>query len=210
MSEKYEYKGYTIRIEHDDDPLNPRTEWDNLGTMVCFHRRYVLGDKHEYRAENYGGWDELRKELEKEEDAAIILPLFLMDHSGITMSCSSSRFAMCDSAGWDWGQVGFIFVSKEKLRKEYVKKRLSQKTLELVENVLLQEVETYDQYLTGDVWGFIIGNDDDDHIESCWGFFGHDYCKQEAESIVDYMVKENEEKAAERKRVYAAMPCCQP
>ena len=37
------YKGYTIAIDYDSDPSNPR-EWDNFGTMVCFHRRYALGD----------------------------------------------------------------------------------------------------------------------------------------------------------------------
>jgi hypothetical protein len=210
MSKQYGYKGYTIRIEPDDDPLNPRTEWDNMGTMICFHKRYELGDKHEYSSDHYSGWDELRSAIEKEEDAAIILPLFLMDHSGLSMSYSSSRFSMCDSAGWDWGCVGFIFVSRKKLREEYSKKRISKKTLELAEKVLMGEVETYDQYLTGDVWGYIIENDDDDHIESCWGFFGYDYCKEEAEGIVDHMVKNNEERAAELKRVQAAQPCCQP
>jgi len=31
---------YQIEIIHDEFPQNPRIEWDNLGTMVCFHRRY--------------------------------------------------------------------------------------------------------------------------------------------------------------------------
>lgn len=205
MSEQYEYKGYTIRVERDEDPMNPRTEWDNFGTMVCFHRRYkLLGDEdHGYRVENYSGWDELQKAIE-EEDVAVILPIYMYDHGGVTIQ---TRPFSCP---WDSGRIGFVFVSKDKVRKEYGKQRLSQKTLELAENILIREVETYDQYLTGDVWGFIIGNDDDDHIESCWGFFGYDYCKQEAESIVDYMVKKAEEEAAERKRIYAAMPCCQP
>ena len=34
----------TIKIELDTEPINPR-EWDNLGTMYCFHRNYILGDK---------------------------------------------------------------------------------------------------------------------------------------------------------------------
>jgi hypothetical protein len=45
----YEEKrhGLTIKIYQDDcdENQNPR-HWDNLGTMVCFHRRYELGDKH--------------------------------------------------------------------------------------------------------------------------------------------------------------------
>ena len=90
MSETYEHMGHTIRIVQDEDPGNPRTDWDNMGTMVCFHGRYDLGDKHEYNADHYSGWEELKADIEKEEDTAVILPLFLMDHSGISMSCSRS------------------------------------------------------------------------------------------------------------------------
>jgi len=35
---------YKIEIEPDLDPMDPR-EWDNLATMVCWHRRYNLGDE---------------------------------------------------------------------------------------------------------------------------------------------------------------------
>ena len=30
---------YTLFVVHDDEPINPREEWDNFGTMVCFHKR---------------------------------------------------------------------------------------------------------------------------------------------------------------------------
>ena len=125
------------------------------------------------------------------------------------MSCSSSRFRMADSAGWDWGQVGFIYATKEVILKEFSKKRLSKKLLEKVEEILVNEVKTYDQYLTGDVWGYIIEDDDGEHLESCWGFFGHDYCEQAAQEMVDYLEKQEKERAAKLLRVQAAMPCCQ-
>ena len=35
---------YRIRIMPDYDPSSPR-EWDNLGIMICSHRRYNLGDE---------------------------------------------------------------------------------------------------------------------------------------------------------------------
>jgi len=37
-------KKFELKIEQDTDPMNPRTDWDNLGTMVCFHKLYDLGD----------------------------------------------------------------------------------------------------------------------------------------------------------------------
>ena len=46
---KSEDEKLALVVETDPDPLNPRRDWDgNIGTMVCWHRRYDLGDKHEY------------------------------------------------------------------------------------------------------------------------------------------------------------------
>ena len=39
---------YTLFVVPDDEPTNPREEWENFGTMVCFHKRYTLGDEHHY------------------------------------------------------------------------------------------------------------------------------------------------------------------
>ncbi len=41
---------YRLKIYQDDNTDSPRS-WDNLGTMICFHRRYNLGDKHNYSHE---------------------------------------------------------------------------------------------------------------------------------------------------------------
>lgn len=41
---EYEEKKYCIHIQRDEDPLDPRRDWDNITTMACFHLRYDLGD----------------------------------------------------------------------------------------------------------------------------------------------------------------------
>ena len=117
--ETYKLKnGKTLEIVQDNNPDSPR-EWDNMGTMICFHGRYNLGDKHNYDHRDYSGWEEMETAIIKNESPAVILPLYLYDHSGITISTSPF------SCGWDSGQIGFIFVSKEKLRKEYGVKRIT-------------------------------------------------------------------------------------
>ena len=45
-------------------------------------------------------------------------------------------------------------------------------TLSEAKKILEGEVETYNQYLTGDVYGFILEKPDGEHIDSCWGFYG--------------------------------------
>jgi len=43
-----EYRGFNINFYQDSNPMNPRTDYDQLATMVCFHRRYTLGDDHDF------------------------------------------------------------------------------------------------------------------------------------------------------------------
>lgn len=43
---------YLLQVMYDDDPLNPRTDYDNFGHMVCWHSRYNLGDEHDYEDSN--------------------------------------------------------------------------------------------------------------------------------------------------------------
>jgi hypothetical protein len=152
---------YRLRIVHDEDPQDPR-EWDNLGTMVCWHRRYDLGDEQpsEYPGEYQDGLP-----------PHVALPLYLYDHGGITMRTTNF------SCGWDSGQVGFIYVPIAKVKAEYGWKVLTAKRRAQIEQYLRNEVQTYDHYLTGNVYGFelekqVAGEWEPD--ESCWGFFGDD------------------------------------
>jgi hypothetical protein len=178
---------YLIEIKQDMSPESPR-EWYNLGKMICFHNRYSLGDKHDYNSNDYSGWDEQLKVISKNEDVCVILPVYLYDHSGITMKTTSF------GCPWDSGQVGWIFISKEKVRKEYSVKRISKKLKERITGYLINEVKTYDQYLTGDVYGYEIskitkcdlGHEHTEELDSCWGFFGESECMKEAEGIVEY------------------------
>lgn len=161
--ETLEYKGYEIKIFRDDDsPESPR-EWDNLGEMVCFHSNYTLGDKHKYTQE------ELVKIIKRKD--VIALPLFLYDHSGITMSTGKSYPFDCP---WDSGQVGYIFVTYENIKKEYSKKRVSKALRQKIEKYLEGEVETYDNYITGNVYGYRIEDSKGNNLDGCWGFFGYD------------------------------------
>ena len=38
------------------------------------------------------------------------------------------------------------------------------------------------QYLEGDVWGYVIEDEEGEQLDSCWGFYGDDNCEAEARS----------------------------
>lgn len=185
VSETETIDKYQIDIMPDDMPDSPRN-WDNMGTMICFHRDAILGDKHDYDHSDYNGWSEMEKAIIANEDVAVILPLYVYQHGGMTMNTTGFH------CGFDSGQVGFIFVSKKVLRKEYGVKYVTQKVRDKALKVLLGEVETYDQYLTGDIYGYrITDTETDEKLDSCWGFYGSDYCMEEAKRIVEYYLQKD-------------------
>ena len=61
--------------------------------------------------------------------------------------------------------------------------------LDDIEEVLRTEVEQYDLYLTGQVYGYEIEDADGDEEESCWGFLGEEYAEQSARDAAGYTCK---------------------
>ncbi len=169
-----------LEIYSDSQPESPRS-WDNMGTMLCFHRRYSLGDKQEtnfpIKTDMFSGWDEMEKFIVRNYDVAVILPLYMYDHSGITIKTTPF------DCRWDSSRIGFIYATRKAIRESYGVKLVTKKVRERAEKHLLGEVETYDQFVTGDVYGFKLktvsvladGNEEGEEEHSCWGFYGSDW-----------------------------------
>lgn len=177
-----------LNVFRDTDPMDPR-EWSNLGKMVCFHRRYRLGDEHPFRQEDWDSWRDMQEHMEKEL-GAVVLPLYLYDHSGITMSCEPF-YCIFDS-----GQVGLIYAPIDDIRKEYsFDGDLTPELREKVVSLLKHEVSTYDQYLRGDVWSFSI-TENGEWLDSCGGFFSEDEARTAGEESMTHLTKTKDQDAA--------------
>ena len=178
MKNIIENEKYKLEIFDDLNPCSPR-EFDNLGTMVCFHRRYNLGDETELKSSDFSSWEELENYLYKEENALIAIPVFMYDHSGLWINTTGF------SCPWDSGQVGYIYISKEKVRREYSCKRISKKLKEMIREMLCSEVDLYNDYLSGNVYGFTLTDKENaEEIDSSCGFYGTDYIEN---GIFDYV-----------------------
>jgi hypothetical protein len=177
MTDEYLLKsGDILKVIHDESAQSPRED-DNLGTIAAFHRRYSLSDKDiPFTSSDFGSWAEMETYIWNKLDACVVLPIYMYDHSGITINTVGF------SCPWDSGQIGFIYVTKKKVRDEYSVKRINQVLIEKVTSNLVNEITTYDQYLTGDVYGYQVvkrvtcdeGHTHEDEIDSCWGFYGSD------------------------------------
>ena len=163
-----------FRIINDNLPLEPRKEMDNLGIIHYRHRNYILGD--EKISDNFeGSFKEYLDYLKKELKALVILPIYLYDHSGITISTKPFN------CPWDSSEVGYIFTTKEKIKEFYPEFNLSKKFLEEIKQNLISEITQFDYYLKGECYGYELlthkkckecGHTEEDLKDSCYGFYG--------------------------------------
>lgn len=201
--ETIDHAGLKIEIHIDEDACNPREDCEPFGTMVCFHRRHNLGDKHGYDMNDFGDWPSFEAQLHKDHDIALILPLYLYDHSGLRIKIGSFNGLLPQGhAEFDSGKVGYIFATKEQVRKEHNVKRITKATLAKVYEYLKGEVETYDQYISGQVYGYVIKDSEGEDLEgmddSCWGFYGEKYCIEQAKEAAESLAPKVQEIEAKR------------
>jgi len=176
-----EVKGKTIEIYQSEGDCR---DCDNYTTLICFHSRYNLGDSHEYKSGDYSGWDEMEAAiLKKEKDVVWISPLYMYDHSGITISTTPF------SCNWDSGQIGFAIVTKRDIRSLWGCKYVTKKVLEKMDldTWAKGEIETYDMQVRGEVYGFSIEDEDGEQEDTCGGFFGYDV---KTNGMSDYLDQE--------------------
>ena len=163
--------GSVLEIHYDSNSESPR-EWDNLGIMAVFHSRYSFGDEVNFSTDDYASWEEMEAGIRKEHGALAVLPIYMYDHSGVTINTTGF------SCGWDSGQIGFIYVTQQRMDELGVTIQNGETWpmfVERLEDGLRAEVETMDQYVSGEVYGFIVKDAEGEETDSCWGFYGDDY-----------------------------------
>jgi hypothetical protein len=158
LIETIEYKGYDIEIGYDDLCESPiKDEYCSLPDFVTWHRHYELGNMKFADKESFLNFAKTNK--------CRIYPLYLYDHSGLTISLSPF------SCPWDSGQVGWVMLQSKKVREWFGVKRLSKKIWNLAEESVKVTVEMYDDYLRGNCYWYQVLKDGD-VVDSCGGFIG--------------------------------------
>ncbi len=153
-----EVDGFTINILRDDSPESPRT-WDNVGTLMTFHRDCEIQDSKEFKNS-----DAFKEYLRSHEKSLIIRPVFAYIHSGVALSLTNTVYPFNDR--WDACQIGVIYCTKKKARAE-----LGNKYAQKIDKCFQGEIENMNRYLSGEVYGYAVTDEADDCVESCWGFY---------------------------------------
>lgn len=168
------YNGMSIKIFQDESAESPREQNDNLGRMVYWHKRHVIGDVD--GSKEYGRPQDFIASLPK---GTVVLPVFLLDHSGLALRTESFNDP------WDSGQVGYIYALPDEIRKEYDVRHITSKIAERVKGVLRAEVSELGRWINGEVYGYVVEDEKGSHVHSCWGYYDIDLCLQEARVAVD-------------------------
>ena len=169
--ETVEQDGFTLKLYQDTDPQSPE-EYENPENgafIVTTKNRYFQTIPEGYDVQAIGDYLKTHKLYHNHE----VFPLYAYIHSGVALSLGRlGQFA----DPWDSGQIGWALVRRDAVPKD--------KRYKAAEGV----VETWNQYLSGDVYGYVI-EEDGEHLDSCWGFYGRDYAMTEAKEALAYQAE---------------------
>ena len=190
MHEPYEvidYKGMSIKIYYDTDAESPAF-WSNEDYFLCADYRHLYLKDTPLTAEDCR--DALR-EGKAFLDGYYIFPVSIYDHSGIALSLGRSH-------GWDYSNGDAFLCVKRMKGWSWAKSKAEERAEALV--------DTWNEYLSGEVYGFVSEDEYGEQIDSCWGYYGEDGIKDaivEAKDIIDYHLKRKAEE--EKIALHAAL-----
>jgi hypothetical protein len=150
-------------LVQDNDPRPPNEDDDNGLFLVNYHRDFwVINDKF-IAKDQLASW--YRGEKIEQAKTHWIFTLGMYSHSGVILRLGSKSF-VGDSGGWDSSMIGAVFVSKDEWNRP-----------DKAEEAAKCLVKTWNNYLSGDVWGYVTDVLDaktkervEAECESCWGY----------------------------------------
>ena len=155
-------RGYTIEIHQDEDPFfSPKENADKHAFLVYGHRDFTVYGPNNEKAQD------IHNNLDEWKETYHVWPVYTYIHSGVYLKLGSDE-GLPDRQ-WDVSMCGYVLITKDESEIPYPEKYAQ------------GMIEEWNQYLSGDVWGFVIKAGEEE-IRSCWGFYGLDYCKEEARS----------------------------
>jgi len=157
---------YTLRIAPDINMENPAT--DTWHTQLL-----IASNRHAFGTHNFTSGEACDAHLAslKKGSRIYAAPVFAYIHSGIALSLSPF------SCPWDSGMIGWITVDMAAL--ELGVDEAKQEAQRLIDDM--------NEYLSNEAYGWIIENEDGEHIDSCWGYSGDPEdsgCKSDGEAAL--------------------------
>ncbi len=159
-------------IKRDESPENP-FDWDNGFAFWTNIPRYFP----------HFNLDGVLKYWEPESDKLspppgyTAYPVYAYIHSGIVLSLSPF------SCPWDSGFGGVLLLK----RSEFITKKSDNFRIRKIAKGF---IETFNQYLAGDIWGYTVYDDSGEMIDSLWGIYGRDEAEKMAKEVIEDNIRD--------------------
>jgi len=170
-------KNQRIEVATEEMSENPRC-WDETTKMVTSHKQYLFPWEINTPNSEFDSWDEIVSHIMENYDVECLLPVSMTDHSGLSFYTGVAR-------GWDCGQIGFIFITKENFKK-YKNKSAKE--------ILIDRIKEYNAWSNNDVYIFNLiqletckccGHTSEESIDSCGGYYGYNDIETNLKDFTD-------------------------
>ena len=178
---------FTITPDVYVDP--PNRDMDMVAELVLDVPRYVEVNTAGVDVKALQWSDDPAAYIRDVHGAIGIVPVFAYVHSGVTIRAGGSVNPF--SCPWDSGMAGFAWTTPERCASMGV-------DVKDAATAVRQDVETWDQYLTGDVWVLTVTDTDTgETVECLGGIYGSEDAESEARAIVQALEDYDARKASE-------------
>ena len=176
------YKGHNYIVDYDECRMNPRKDFENLGTIYANRRDFNFDDAiiPDLVEKGLLTNESHPKATRKFTRDYISLMVYYYEHGGVALSVRPF------SCPFDSGVFGLIAVPKSKVRQEYGCKRVTRKIEERVSEVLKCEIEELQAYINGEVYAWCVDNED-----TYGGYLDPLEAEDEAKALIDRLVNDN-------------------
>jgi len=176
--ETIDYRGHIIKIMHDENAMRP-DEWAHDSFLVYDHRNFCVEKKGFDPSEIF---EHMKTSKSPLYDGHWYFPVYAYIHSGVTLSLGKSGYPF--TCPWDTSFKGFCLVKRVKGWSW---------TREKARDIAEGTVKTWDDYCSGNIYGFECETKEGEHIDSCWGFYGdwrNSGILDEAKAAIDCHIKQ--------------------
>ena len=177
LIETIEYRGYEIEVCYDTDASSPDYWGDDQAFIVYDHRDFTIKRKGFDPRSIFEHTSESKRMF---YDGYYVFILNAYIHSGVALSLVRDRYPFNDR--WDVSTTGYVLVKRVKGWSW---------TRDKARKIAECQVEEWNQYLSGDVYGY------NSEIGGCWGFYGKEGREgmiMDAKCEIDHHIREKNRK----------------
>jgi len=190
--ETFEHAGMTCRLYQDYDAGNPFTEWDQASELLSDVKGYDLGGDVPHPESAYA---------DTPASATMARWLTLFGGYALAIPWTFQDYGSSGARTWlttpdDDPADGWLVLTREAFEREFgaygMPLRIEDESEERsAERTIRAEFDAFRAWVEGEVIGYVVEDENGEHVDSCWGFYGEpEHVRQEARSAAEHEAHE--------------------